>query len=314
VTEPLKQRWQKLGRVYRANGELPWQTSHAYIPTACLLSEDTIRVFVAFLDARHVGRIGYVDVDAADPMRVKAVAQHPALDIGRPGTFDEHGVSPLCITRSGPLLYLFYVGWQLSPSVRYFLFTGLARSENHGETFTRVSESPILDRRDGELLVRSGGFVFSHGGQWIQTYMAGSNQVDVGGKLTPTYDMMSLTSDTATLWAGPGTLRLSPNRPAEFGFGRPWVLVENGLCRMWLSVRSADTGYGLTYAESADGLAWTRYDDTIEFVGEQQHWDSDTKSFASIVDTQAGRFMFYNGNGFGETGFGVAQLLDEERG
>jgi hypothetical protein len=305
------QTWEKLGRVYCADGEAPWRTSHAYLPTAFVLSAGVVRVLVAFMDAAGMGRIGYVDVDAANPTRVLGVSDEPALDLGRAGTFDEHGVSPLCVVRDGSALYVFYAGWQRSVSVRYFLFTGLARSDDDGASFARVSEAPLLDRCDGELLVRTGGFVFRHGERWIFAYMGGSGQVEVEGKATPTYDMMSLSSNSAIAWAGRGSAALAPRRPHEFGFGRPWVISEGGRCRMWLSVRSAAHGYGLTYAESADGASWERRDDALRFVGPDDGWDSDTKSFASVVDTPAGRFMFYNGNGYGATGFGVARLVDE---
>jgi len=301
--------WQKLGPVYCAKGEAPWRTSHAYIPTAFLLSPERIRVIVAFLDQAHMGRIGYVDVDASDPRRVIEVSPNPCLDLGRPGAFDEHGVSPLSILRSGQDLYLYYAGWQRSESVRYFLFTGLAKSVDGGATFARLSEAPLLDRCDGELLVRSGGFVFPFEGDWLFLYMGGSAHAEVGGKSTPTYDLMALRSNSLVTWAGPGRRTLAPNRPSEFGFGRPWIIVEDGRCRMWLSVRSVARGYFLGYAESADGLHWTRNDEMLQLEGTQDSWDSETRSCASIVDTATGRYMFYNGNGYGATGFGVARLV-----
>jgi len=281
------------------------------LPTAFLLSAGVVRVLVAFMDASGMGRIGHVDVDAANPTRVVGVSERPALDLGRAGTFDEHGVSPLCVVRADSVLYMYYAGWQRSPSVRYFLFTGLARSDDDGASFARVSEAPVLDRCDGELLVRTGGFTFRHGERWIFAYMGGSGQMQVAEKATPTYDMMTLSSRSPLAWAGRGNVALVPRRPHEFGFGRPWVISEAGRCRMWLSVRSAAHGYGLTYAESPDGTSWERHDDALRFVGPDEGWDSQTKSFAAVVDTSAGRFMFYNGNGYGATGFGVAKLVDE---
>lgn len=306
-----KQIWERLGLVYCAGGEAPWRVSHAYVPTAFVLSETVIRVVVAFLDGEGMGRLGYVDVDSVDPTRVLAICDQPSLDLGRPGTFDEHGVTPLCYVKENTALYLFYAGWQRSASVRYSLFTGLARSDDYGASFTRVSEAPVLDRCDGELLVRTGGFVFRHGGRWVFAYMAGSEQSQIVGKMTPTYDMMTLTSSSATEWSGRGSLSLSPRRPDEFGFGRPWVLSEGDRCRMWLSVRSATVGYYLTYAESLDGLVWERHDNALEFIGHEGSWDSQTKSFACIVDVPTARFMFYNGNGYGATGFGVARLVED---
>jgi hypothetical protein len=306
----IGQVWERLGLVYCAAGEAPWRRSHAYVPTARVVSASEIRVFVAFLDDKGMGRVGFVDVDAFNPTRVVRVGEKPCLDLGRPGTFDEHGVSPLSLVSDGSTLYLYYAGWQRSVSVRYFMFTGLARSADGGETFARVSEAPLLDRCDGELLVRTGGFVFNHQNQWFFSYMGGSEHILTSGQLTPTYDLMTLRSNSPE-WSGRGTLVLSPRRPEEFGFGRPWVISELGRCRMWLSVRSAALGYDLTYAESADGLTWKRDDDALCFTGPQGEWESATRSFASVVDTQAGRFMFYNGNAFGATGFGVARLVGE---
>ena len=83
-------------------------------------------MFVAFLDHDSVGRIGWVDVDAADPTRVLAVSEEPALDVGRPGEFDDSGVNPLSAFRYDGRLWLYYVGWQRSVRVPYLLFTGLS--------------------------------------------------------------------------------------------------------------------------------------------------------------------------------------------
>jgi len=306
------QSWERLGRVYHELGNGTWRASHAYIPTAFLASPERVRVILAFRDQRGMGRIGYVDVNALNPTEVVAVSEVPSLDLGGPGAFDEHGVSPLSLVRQGSTLYLFYAGWQRSESVRYFLFTGLAKSTDDGASFERCSAAPILDRRDGELLVRTGGYVFEHGGIWIFAYMGGSSQMIISGKPTPTYDLMTMTSATPLAWQGAGRRAIVPHRPAEFGFGRPWIISEHGLCRMWLSVRDSSRGYGLTYAESSDGIEWRRLDGALKFIGPQQEWDSSNKAFASLVDTRAGRFMFYNGNDYGATGFGVARLVEDD--
>jgi hypothetical protein len=69
--------WQKLGLVYVANREQSWATSHAYIPTSMMLDEETIRVYVAFLDSEKVGRVGYVDVAAKNPLEILKISDRP---------------------------------------------------------------------------------------------------------------------------------------------------------------------------------------------------------------------------------------------
>ena len=62
-----------------------------------------------------------MDVDAANPLHVVSVAKEPALESRRPRTFDDNGVTPICVLRHEGKLYLYYVGWQLGVKVRYYL-------------------------------------------------------------------------------------------------------------------------------------------------------------------------------------------------
>ena len=98
----MTMKWNKLGRVYCPEGDLAWRQTHAYLPTPYLIGE-VIRVFCSFWDNQKVGRVGFVDVDARDPVRVMRVSDKPVLDIGLPGTFDDNGVSPCSIMERLPM-------------------------------------------------------------------------------------------------------------------------------------------------------------------------------------------------------------------
>ena len=74
------------------------------------------------------------------------------------------------------------------------------------------------------------------------------------------------------------------------------------------SARSHSQGYLIGYATSPDGLHWDRKDEAGGLPKSASGWDSEMTCFASVVDTPAGRFMFYNGNDFGRTGVGVARF------
>jgi hypothetical protein len=94
----------------------------------------------------------------------------------------------------------------------------------------------------------------------------------------------------------------------EFGFGRPFVLNDNEKYRMWYSIRTFTKGYRLGYAESADGQTWTRLDDQVGVDVSDTGWDSDMICFGCVQRTRFGTYLFYNGNNYGETGFGAAVL------
>jgi len=54
--------WQKRGRIYVPPGDVEWAQAYAFPPTPHRLSDEVLRLYVAFCDADTVGRVGYVDV------------------------------------------------------------------------------------------------------------------------------------------------------------------------------------------------------------------------------------------------------------
>jgi hypothetical protein len=251
-------------------------------------------------------------VDGADPTRVVGVSERPVLDIGVPGRFDDNGVTPLSIVRlDDGTLRLYYAGWQLGVRVRYFLFTGLAESRDGGETFQRVRQVPILDRTDAEPNLRSSSFVRPAAEGWRMWYGAGSDWVtSAAGAVRPAYAMRTMTSADGVTWPDEGRVCLEPE-PGEHGYSRPAVVERGGRLCMWYSRRSLEEGYRMGYAESDDGLHWTRMDDQAVLAPSGgDAWDGQEVSLASIEQTPAGTYLFYNGNQHGRTGFGVAVAED----
>jgi predicted GH43/DUF377 family glycosyl hydrolase len=273
-----------------------------------MVAPDRIRVYAAFLDCKGVGRIGFVDVEASDPRRILRVSENPALDIGEAGTFDDNGVAPQSIVESDGKLFLYYVGFQLHTKIRYTLFTGLAISDDSGESFRRYSRVPVIDRSDRELFVRAAVHVQHAAQRWRMWYVAGDRWVVAHGKQVPTYNMRYLESPDGTTWGPKGVVCMDPEGQDEFGFGRPFVVRENECYRMWYSVRTFSKGYRLGYAESTDGLEWIRKDSEVGLDVSEAGWDSQMVAYACIQKTRYGIYMFYNGNNYGETGVGAALL------
>lgn len=266
-------------------------------------------MFCAFLDADRVGRAGWVDVDASAPTRVIGVSPEPVLDIGDAGMFDDAGVTPLCVVRDGEgRLRMYYAGWQRHVRIRYSLFLGLAFSDDDGASFTRARTVPVLDRWDGQETVRSSGHVRRDGSAWHLWYAGGGDWVTdpVTGSVKPRYALRHLTSGDGIRFDGPGEVVLAPAGGDEIGFARPHVLASGDGLRMWYSLRTLSRGYRIGYAESADGRTWVRRDEAAGIDVSGAGWDSEMVCLSSIVATDEGTYLFYNGNNYGETGFGVA--------
>lgn len=301
-------KWRKLGRVYMPDGSMWWAKSHAMIPTPELRADGRIRVYISMCDKDGRARPGFVDVDGGDPTKILEVSREPLFDLGEPGAFDDNGVA---VTSVVPLpdgsRYMYYVGFEIPANIRYRLFTGLAVQQPSEQGFTRYSRAPVLDRTDAELYFRCGPDVKYEAGQFHLWYVAGSQWTEVSGKLMPHYDIRYMLSDDGIHWADEGKILIEVSRDDEHGFGRPYVVKGRQGWRMFYSVRSVSRfAYKLGYAESDDGMNWVRKDEEVGLDVSDQGWDAQAVCYAAVVDLGGQEYMFYNGNGFGETGFGVA--------
>jgi len=303
--------WKKEGIIFdpkMSSISKPWMASHGYIPTPYVINDKTIRIYVSFWDKTKEGRIGFVDVDIANPFNILGISERPALDIGGPGTFDDSGVSPLTVLDVEDKLYLYYAGWQLSHKVRYFLFSGLAVSHDKGISFQRTGNVPILDRLNEEYLVRSALTPIKDNGIFKGIYAGGHSMVSIDGKSIPSYCFNYIESKNGIHWPGKGLNVLNPLPGIEFGFGRPCILKEDGIFKMWYSIRSFEKKYKIGYAESKDLKNWIRLDDQVKFISDSTtDYDDEMMCFSAILRTKYGSYMFYNGNGFGETGICFAK-------
>jgi hypothetical protein len=301
-------RWRKMGRVYVPDGRLWWAKRYAFPPTPHFISDDVIRMYVAFCDENTVGRIGYVDISAENPSEVIAVSQEPVLDIGAPGAFDENGILPTSVVDVDGRLYLYYVGYQLGMKVRYYQFEGLAASDDGGQSFRRVLRVPVTDRSDAEMLNRTSAFVRRKGGLFEMWYVGGSDWTVVNGKPLPMYTIKHLTSPDGISWGPEGRVCIDYASDDEHAFGKPFVIEDGGLHKMFYSVRTRSKGYRIGYAESEDGLNWVRRDSEVGIDVSESGWDSEMIAYACVVRYRDRVYMFYNGNNLGATGFGYAEL------
>lgn len=297
--------WRKEGLIWAPKGDKWWARQYATVPTADVIDDNVIRVYFASLDDDQFGRIGYVELDANNPGRVLFESPEPILDIGPRGTFDDCGVNPSCIVNVGRQKYLYYIGWQRCERVPYMLFAGLAVSDDD-VTFERVSSAPILDRNPEEPLLRSATTILREEGCFRCWYVSATDWISAQGKDYPTYVIRHVSSQDGLEWSSRSDICIALNGEDEFGLGRPWVIRERDLYKMWYSIRSRSQPYRIGYAESSDGITWTRKDESAGIERSSQGWDSEMICYPCVVNTASRRYMFHNGNRHGASGFGYA--------
>lgn len=296
-------KWRKLGRIYAPGGAGEWAATHAAVPIAQRLGGHRWRVYFSGRDRRRRSHTGFFEIDLRRPEHPLRTSVRPALSPGGLGTFDEDGaMGSWLVEREGRLL-LYYTGWNVGVSVPFRNAIGLAESRDGGETFTRVSAGPLVDRSLEDAFFTAGPCVLVEDERWRLWYLSGLEWAP-GPK--PRYLIKYAESADGLEWGG-RRVCLELRAPEESVLARPCVLVAGGRYQMWYSRRGAS--YRLGYAESADGIAWRRRDD--ELVGidvSAAGWDSEMIAYAYVFDADGGRYMLYNGNGYGATGIGLAVL------
>jgi hypothetical protein len=302
-------RWRRRGLIYAPDGRLPWAQHHAFPPTPHRIDDERLRIYIASLDGSNVGRIGYVDVLLERPSEIVAVAERPVLDIGEPGCFDDNGLVPTCVLPVGDELWLYYTGYQLGTKVPYYQYLGLATSDDGGETFTRRSSVPVLDRSDAETLTRASAFVTKSGAGFRMYYAGGSEWThNADGKPLPVYSLRFAESSDGVSWGPEGRVCIDFASDDEHAIARPWVIARDDSYRMVFSFRGRSHDYRLGYAVSADGITWERRDRDVGIEPSGDGWDSGAIAYGSIVEHDESAYLFYCGNARGMTGFGYAEL------
>jgi predicted GH43/DUF377 family glycosyl hydrolase len=304
-------KWEKRGLVYCPDGSLVWAKHSALTPTPILLNEHTIRVYAGLRDEKGVSRIGFVDVEADNPSIVKIVSSTPVLDVGIPGTFDDNGVIPGDIIGYEDKLYMYYVGFQLVEKVKFLAFTGLAISCDQGYTFERYSNAPILDRSDKELYFRAIHSVMLEDGVWHVWCGVGSEWELIDGTPYPKYNVRYYRSEDGLNFADEGIVCIDFIND-EYRIGRPRVIKQNGNYKMFFTKGTLRRDYLPGYAESDDGVTWTRLDDQVGIQLSESGWDSKMLAYPAVIQYKDKTYMFYNGNDYGKTGFGYA-ILDSNQ-
>lgn len=309
-------KWEKKGLIYRTDNRIDWAMDRAIAPVCELLSDQKLRIYFSTRDKSGRSTPVFLESNPEKPENIYNLFSSPILQFGPPGTFDDNGILVSSIVTNGDTKYLYYVGWNRKVEVPYHLSIGLAISDGDAP-FRKISDGPILDRSDLEPYFCTAPFVLKENDSWKMWYVSGTGWKKVHGQQEPLYNIKSAASHDGIHWTPSGIEAIVNDEFAE-AIGKPYVFFDHGLYKMIYSYRNSvdyrtdrSKSYRLGYAESPDGVNWTRMDDKTGITLSEEGWDSIMMEYASGFFFKGKRYLVYNGNGFGESGFGYAILKDE---
>lgn len=301
--------WKKLGQLYSPEPVHPKLASHAANPLAVLLKDDVYRVFFSGRDAQNRSSVGFVDVDIAK-RDVVYIHDKPVFEHGPENSFYSHGVSIGNCYEAGGNRYILFMGWQYPPGSHW-----------RGDIGRLVLEPDFSLHLDGKGSFMSADITdpVSLSYPWVLREGNGIYQMWYGSTVTwdaGNGEMLHVInhamSDDGHHWRRDG-LAIPYQLGIAQAFSRPSVIGnQNSGYHMWFSYRSGSgEKYRIGYARKPSGQSWELRLDEAGIDVSASGWDSEMIEYPFVFDHQGRRYMLYNGNSNGKTGFGLAVLTNE---
>lgn len=304
--------WTKKGRIFINDPSFDWAKTHATLPTPFLKDENTLRIYYTSRDSEQRSRISYIDTNPDNPSEILYVHKEPVLDIGHIGTFDDRGLTSSHLQRVGDDLFFYYSGYNIGVPARYRIAIGLSISKDNGQSFKKISDGPIMDRSIHNPCGSATPFIIHEDGIYKMWYASFTKWEINKGNPEPYYRIAYAESNDAINWdvKNPACIDFRDN---EGGIVNPCLAKIGNVYHMWFSVRKdtdyreeVDSSYRIGYATSEDGVHWERDDENAGVILSEEGWDSEMICYPNLIRIKNKLYLFYNGNGFGKSGFGYA--------
>jgi predicted GH43/DUF377 family glycosyl hydrolase len=308
--------WVKKGVIFSLDENITDMQSHSAIPFSDVKKDGNFRIYFSSRNSKGQSLPYWVDVQASDPFQIIKLNKSPLLELGPIGSFDDSGIMPSCVVDNEGLKYMYYIAWNPQVTVSYRLSIGLAISEDEGESYKKYSLGPICDRGLNEPYFNTAPFVLKEGNLWKMWFISCTSWELVNNYPEPRYLIKYAESKDGINWNKFEKPCFLYDNSTQ-AIGRPSIYKDNGKYIMFYSYRDIvdyrtdrSKSYRIGYAESVDGFTWERMDKSvgIDCSNNPNDWDYEMIEYCHVIDVGEKKLMFYNGNGFGKSGIGLAIL------
>lgn len=175
-----------------------WNKHHSQLPVVDVLG-GIYKIYYSTRDEQGRSIPMWFQVDRTNPSKTLNHSVEPILLLGKPGSFDSHGIMPSSIiTLEDGTKYMYYVGWSKRIDVPYWNSTGLAISKDNGVTWEKYSEGPVFNTGILETGFIGTTYVIRGKAIWVMYYSSCRWIED--NKLEPFYDIKQAVSDDGINW------------------------------------------------------------------------------------------------------------------
>lgn len=297
-------KWNKLGMIFDTSkhNEI---ISHASNPVAVLLINDIYRIFFSTRNIEKKSSVAFIDIDISRLEVVDALSK-TIFKYGTNDSFFSHGVSIGNCYTQGNKSYILFMGWQLRNSEHWKGEIG--RLELINKTSLSLDPTSAFMKLDGnDPISLSYPYVTYHEEIYKMWYGSTLDWTSENGEMI--HVIKYATSKDGENWEKHG-LAIPYKIGVAQAFSKPSVIIDEKGYHMWYSYRSGDgTKYRIGYSFSNDGLNWKRKHEEVGIDVSESGWDSEMICYPFVFEHNGKKYMLYNGNDYGKTGFGIAKLI-----
>ena len=306
-------KWKKIGRIFNIKGISNNINSHCMTVSALNIVDDIYRVFFNSRTIDGKSKPYYVEFDITNPFEIIKFHDKPIIELGEIGSFDENGVVLTSCIKKDDNLWFYYSGFPRTANQIFQAQTGLSISFDGGKTSKKPYQGPIFALSKHEPYWVAGPRVYRINDRFLMYYTSCIGWEYNNEELTHKYFIKIAESINGIDWKYIGKA-IGFKNDYEYAIAIPSIIIENNKSyKMWYTYRAQKdvSTYRIGYADSDDAINWIRKDEEAGIDVSESGWDSEMICFPFVFDHKGKRYMLYNGNGYGRTGFGLAVLEED---
>ena len=314
-------KWIKLGKIFDPTEHQLANNCFEFAQSPqAVVFDNFIRIYFSSRQKDKIGKylshISFVDF-SKDFQNLIKISNKTVIELGSLGSFDEHGIFPVNLLKENDTIYAFTTGWNRKISVSVDAAVGLAISNDGGETFRKTGKGPIFGPSLNEPFLVGDAFVQKLDDTYHAWYIYGSRWIVDESENEPQriYKIVHAVSKDLLDWKKDGKHIISDKLNADECQALPTVIYFENRYHMFFCYRYAtgfrknkERSYRIGYAWSNNLKDWTRQDELTGIDVSVTGWDSEMLCYPHVFRCDDKIYMLYNGNEFGQFGFGLAVL------
>jgi hypothetical protein len=218
------------------------------------------------------------------------------------GSFDEHGVSGSYFSLSRHQLTIWNFGWKRLSGKAWINSIGIAKVPL-GLNQTNVVNNLAFASNSNDTHGLAYPYISIINSKEMFFY-ASFDQYGIPSENEP-YSFTAKSAEILKDFELSSPTRMINHMAGMSAQSRPCIIQDGNMYRAWVSVKG--TEYEICSMVSADGINWTWDDSGNNLQAKGLGNEKEQVCYSHVVEHGRERFMFYNGDGFGMTGIGIAK-------